>query len=55
MSEWTKVILSDVLKEKGYIRGPFGSALKRGDMKELVFRCMNSNMQYVIAGSSDII
>lgn len=34
MSEWTKVILSDVLKEKGYIRGPFGSALKRGDMKD---------------------
>ncbi|MCP3763748.1 restriction endonuclease subunit S [Domibacillus sp. A3M-37] len=26
--------LKDVLKEKGYIRGPFGSALKKADMKE---------------------
>lgn len=33
MAEWQKVILSDILQEKGYIRGPFGSALKRGDMK----------------------
>lgn len=28
------VKLVDVLQEKGYIRGPFGSALKRGDMKD---------------------
>lgn len=26
--------LSEVLEEKGYIRGPFGSALKRGEMKD---------------------
>lgn len=26
--------LKEVLKEKGYIRGPFGSALKRSEMKE---------------------
>ncbi len=32
--EWTVVQLSDILQEKGYIRGPFGSALKRGDMKK---------------------
>lgn len=29
-----QVKLSDVLQKKGYIRGPFGSALKRGDMKD---------------------
>ena len=28
------VILKDTLLPKGYIRGPFGSALKRGDMLE---------------------
>lgn len=33
MAEWTEVELSEILEEKGYIRGPFGSALKRGDMK----------------------
>jgi len=32
MSTWQKVVLSDVLVEKGYIRGPFGSALKRGEL-----------------------
>ncbi|MCR5702453.1 MAG: restriction endonuclease subunit S [Lachnospiraceae bacterium] len=32
MDNWKKVILSDVLKEKGYIRGPFGSALKRAEL-----------------------
>ena len=32
MVNWEKVVLSDVLQEKGYIRGPFGSALKRGDL-----------------------
>ena len=30
--EWQTVQLKDVLQPKGYIRGPFGSALKRGDM-----------------------
>lgn len=30
--EWRIVQLKDVLMVKGYIRGPFGSALKRGDM-----------------------
>lgn len=34
MAEWKKIVLADVLVEKGYIRGPFGSALKRGEMKE---------------------
>ena len=34
MAEWSKIQLSDILVDKGYIRGPFGSALKRGDMKE---------------------
>ena len=34
MVEWQKLILSNVLREKGYIRGPFGSALKRGNMKK---------------------
>ena len=31
--EWIDVELKDVLSEKGYIRGPFGSALKRNEMK----------------------
>ena len=34
MAEWSNTQLSDILVDKGYIRGPFGSALKRGDMKE---------------------
>ena len=34
MAEWVETFLSDILMDKGYIRGPFGSALKRGDMKE---------------------
>ena len=29
MGEWNVVMLKDVLQDKGYIRGPFGSALKR--------------------------
>lgn len=33
MIEWVDVRLSDVLQPKGYIRGPFGSTLKRRDMK----------------------
>lgn len=33
MSERTEVVLADVLQKKGYIRGPFGSALKRPEMK----------------------
>lgn len=32
MSEWKEYRLRDVLCNKGYIRGPFGSALKRGDL-----------------------
>ena len=31
--EWRDVELKDVLSEKGYIRGPFGAALKRNEMK----------------------
>ena len=31
--EWSDVLLKDVLSKKGYIRGPFGSALKRAEMK----------------------
>ena len=34
MVEWKETHLSDVLADKGYIRGPFGSALMRGEMKE---------------------
>lgn len=34
MSDWIECILKDVLGEKGYIRGPFGSSLKRGEMKD---------------------
>lgn len=34
MSEWYNTQLSKVLEDKGYIRGPFGSALKRGELKE---------------------
>ncbi|MAM70218.1 MAG: hypothetical protein CMP91_03630 [Gammaproteobacteria bacterium] len=30
---WLNVELKDVLSEKGYVRGPFGSALKRAEMK----------------------
>ena len=32
MEEWKEYKLGDILCEKGYIRGPFGSALKRGDL-----------------------
>lgn len=35
MSEWKECKLGDVLADKGYIRGPFGSSLKRGEMKEM--------------------
>ena len=35
MDEWNIVMLKDVLQDKGYIRGPFGTALKRGEMKEV--------------------
>ena len=34
MSEWNSKTLGELLGEKGYIRGPFGSALKRGEMKD---------------------
>lgn len=33
MSKRTEVVLADLLQKKGYIRGPFGSALKRAEMK----------------------
>ena len=32
-SDWKEYKLKDVLRENGYIRGPFGSALKRGELK----------------------
>lgn len=31
--EWRTVPLRDVLGERGYIRGPFGSALRRPELK----------------------
>jgi len=34
MSEWKEVTLGFVLQDNGYIRGPFGSTLKRGEMRE---------------------
>lgn len=34
MKKYENVILADILQERGYIRGPFGSALKRSEMKE---------------------
>jgi type I restriction enzyme S subunit len=30
MSEWKETTLGEVLQPKGYVRGPFGSSLKRG-------------------------
>jgi type I restriction enzyme S subunit len=33
MSEWKEYKLGEILAPKGYIRGPFGSALKRPEMK----------------------
>lgn len=33
MIEYQNVILADLLQDKGYIRGPFGSALKRPEMQ----------------------
>jgi len=32
MSEWKQVTLADVLAPKGYVRGPFGSALRRNEL-----------------------
>ncbi len=32
--DWEEVCLGEVLQEKGYIRGPFGSALKRAELKD---------------------
>lgn len=32
MADWKEYKLKDVLSEKGYIRGPFGSSLKRDEM-----------------------
>ena len=34
MSEWQECKIGEILTEKGYIRGPFGSSLKRGEMKD---------------------
>lgn len=34
MEGWNTVTLKDLLQPKGYIRGPFGSALKRGELKD---------------------
>ena len=34
MKKWDEVQLVDVLQPKGYIRGPFGSSLKRSEMTE---------------------
>jgi type I restriction enzyme S subunit len=34
MSEWKELNLGELLQTKGYIRGPFGSSLKRNEMKE---------------------
>lgn len=34
MSEWRECTLGEILGKKGYIRGPFGSSLKRDEMKE---------------------
>lgn len=31
-SEWKDILLRDILQPGGYIRGPFGSALKRGEL-----------------------
>ena len=32
MNNWKNTTLSEVLQKKGYIRGPFGSALKRSEL-----------------------
>ena len=32
MEEWKEYKLGEILLEKGYIRGPFGSSLRRGDL-----------------------
>jgi len=32
MSEWREVQIKNILEDKGYIRGPFGSSLKRDEM-----------------------
>lgn len=33
MTEWREYKLKDILEPNGYIRGPFGSSLKRGELK----------------------
>lgn len=35
MNNWENVTLKDILEPKGYIRGPFGSALKRNELKDI--------------------
>ena len=47
--EWQIVQLKDVLQPKGYIRGPFGSALKRGDMLDAGIPVYEQ--QHAISGS----
>ncbi|MCQ8129942.1 hypothetical protein, partial [Methylomonas rivi] len=32
--EWVESTLGSLLAKKGYIRGPFGSSLKRGEMQD---------------------
>jgi type I restriction enzyme, S subunit len=34
MSKWLKTELGQLMSKKGYIRGPFGSSLKRGELLE---------------------
>ena len=33
MTEWRQFKLKDILEPDGYIRGPFGSSLRRGELK----------------------
>ena len=44
--------LKEILQDKGYIRGPFGSSLKRNELQ--VYQYMNNNMQYMLLESLDI-
>ena len=34
MGDWIEAFLGNILRENGYIRGPFGSSLLRGEMKD---------------------
>lgn len=46
--------LKEILQDKGYIRGPFGSSLKRNELKSTGIQYMNNNMQYMLLESLDI-